>query len=300
MHSIHGKVMSSRLRATLAIALLWATACATVIQTPPPNLAPYTSISVFCDGFHSGLLIPVTPETSFLDGREGDPPSKSPYYDVGFGAESWDTSPVPRILLAAKLVCVGGPGVTYIGRSWARRPGVPGGPPVRQWWFEIDRGAWARVVCELRKRVPADACLVRPQGAYEYVIPADARWTILDNCHDFCRHMLAVVGLELSDPVGWTTASSFCAEMDSAQSYLEENGISVLGSPPEPECALPPPPADPSTPMTTASTHPCESVHGLQHDEDWLNHFVTCVGHRPCQTLTPIVACRQLGDLQCR
>jgi len=174
-------------------------------------------------------LVPALEETAFLDRGTADKPSTSPYIEVAFGAQGWFDSPTRGWLLAVRLALVGADGATMLARRWALRPGRPHGPLVRQWWFEVDESAWRALVAELRERVVLPDTFVRAPDAYVYVVPCAQRWTIFDNCHDFTLAMLAVVGLKLRPPLGWTSARSLAARLDEAVVELERRSVSVLG-----------------------------------------------------------------------
>jgi hypothetical protein len=228
--------MVLRCKTMAALALL--AGCAPVLRTPPPGLVPHREVTVFCDGFHSGLLLPAEPDTAFLDPRHDDALAASPRIEVGFGADGWRGGGETSSMTTMSLVLHGGPGLLLLARRSATRPARPEGPPVRTWDLTLDEAGWKALVAAIAARRVALPEIVRAPGQVEYIALSDRHWSVTANCHDFTREMLAETGLVLREPWFWSSADDLIDLLDAARSELAGRGIAVLGpelAPAEPE-----------------------------------------------------------------
>ena len=206
--------------------------CSTVRRLPPPGLVPAHELTVFTDGFHSGLILDREALPPDLDPRHDDEFASYPQISLHFGEERWTTGADASTRHALSLVFFPGRGVVQSDHTRAQLVDVPGLRPghVRQWTFPVTQSGIVRLRRVLRTEWMTGRVLVRPPGENSTLYLSPKAWSVFHSCHDFTVAMLAAAGLELK--TRWLyLGGGLAADLDDASAELEAAGIRVIGPP---------------------------------------------------------------------
>lgn len=215
----------------LLFAALLLSGCATGLARPARG-APVTdtdvTVVVFNDGFHSGLLVPRSPELADLDPQAEGPAVALPWLELGFGADAWVAAHDPGCCTATWLIFSRSPGVLMCEHlaNPTRKPRDPN-TTLHLWPLRFTAAAWQRLSTEIRTWV--DTGLVQPRQPTQasFMRFSTKRWTSFRNCNDFVIETLAPAGLEMVWRPAYTV-SGFAAVMEGVVTELERDGIKVI------------------------------------------------------------------------
>ena len=219
----------------LAGCLLLLAGCATLRTLPPPDLQPAHRITVFNDGFHSGVMLDKAALPPGFDPRSGDLPAQWPMLTVHFGEQLWTDGEDTSILHALRLVVVPGRGVVQSDHTRADLQDVPGVEfaHLRTWTFAVNQEGIDRLVAVLQQRWLDGRIMERQEGEASNLYPSPLSWSVFHSCHDFTVAMLRAAGLDLRGR--WLyLAGGLATDLDDASRELRVAGIRVIGVAPDP------------------------------------------------------------------
>lgn len=221
--------MNLRLPMMLLVGLSLA-GCATLRTLPPRDLTPAHEVTVFTDGFHSGLVLDKQALPADFDPRSGDEPASYPQISLHFGEERWTAGLDNSTLHAVGLVFVPGAGVIESDHTRSGLLDIPGlrHERLRIWTFPVDQAGMDRLLADLRTEWMSGIVMPRPPGETSTLYPSPKDWSVFHNCHDFTIGLLRSAGLDLRGR--WLyLAGGLATDLDDASAELEEAGIRVIG-----------------------------------------------------------------------
>ena len=216
----------------LLLALVLGAGCGTVRRLPPPGLVPAYELTVFTDGFHSGLILDREALPPDFDPRHDDELAAYPQISLHFGEERWTAGEDNSMLHALSLVILPGQGVVQSDHTRPQLIDVPGlrSGHVRLWTFPVTQAGIERLRRVLRTQWMTGRVLVRPPGENSTLYLSPQSWSVFHSCHDFTIAMLAAAGLELQ--TRWLyLGGGLAADLDDASAELKAAGIRVIGPP---------------------------------------------------------------------
>ena len=206
--------------------------CSTLRSVPPPGLTKAHEITVFTDGFHSGLVLDKQSLPADIDPRSGDEPASYPQLSLHFGEELWTAGIDNSMRHAVGLVFVPGRGVVQSDHTRSGLMDVPGlrHPYLREWTFAVTQAGMVRLIAELKGQWMTGIVMPRMAGETSTLYLSPRSWSALYNCHDFTVDLLRAAGLDLRGR--WVyLAGGLATDLDEASSELEAAGITVIGPP---------------------------------------------------------------------
>ena len=217
-----------RLLPLLLLALL-AGGCAGPRLAPPSTAAAVATVTVFDDGFHSGLLVPRRDRLADLDPQAAGPAATLPWLEIGFASGDWIASADPGCCTASRLLIIPSDGVLWcLHRPGPERPPRDADHPVRLWRLPLSAAAWDGVQDGILAWVdPAAPLVLRAPERDDFVRLSSRRWSVGGACHDFTADILARAGLHL----GWRpvlTSSGLRGQMDEALAAFAACGAAAL------------------------------------------------------------------------
>ncbi len=232
----HGLPSSSPLRRLLlSLLALLAVGCSTVRHLPPPGLVKARDLTVFTDGFHSGMVLERGILPAGFDPRTDDTPATWPQQTLHFGEERWTAGEDNSLLHAVGLVFIPGAGVVQSDHT---RPGLQDVPGLhldhlRTWTFAVDQAGVDRLLRDLRHAWLTGEILERPPDEASNLYRSPHSWSVFHNCHDFTVALLRSAGLDLRGrPI--YLAGGLARDLDDASAELAAAGIHVIGPAPVP------------------------------------------------------------------
>lgn len=208
---------------------------------PPASLPTiqheeFLVIRVFCDGFHSGVVLPraVVPsdlDPSALAGQD---------YRLGrsfhYGEQAWTSGEDMSDCHAVRLVFIPGTGVIQSDVTSLDTPEIPGTDrnKMRVWSFSASRAARDAIFLRLRNTWMEEAAQPRlaDDGGPSHLIACRRDWSVWRNCHDFTSDLLRAAGLDLPRHT-IATAGVLIDDLDLATQALAVAKFRVI-SPSEP------------------------------------------------------------------
>jgi hypothetical protein len=215
----------------LLCVLLLACGCSSVVRTmPPPGLTPAHQLTVFTDGFHSGVVLDKAALPVTLDPQGGDEPASWPQQTLHFGELKWTAGYDNSMWHALGLVIIPGEGVVQSDHT---RPGLVDVPglelgKLRMWNFPVNQEGMDAVVVNLKKNWFEGEIMPREIGTPSTLYPAQHTWSVYHNCHDFTLDLLRSAGLDLY-PRWLYLAGGMTTDLDEAQSEMARAGVTVIG-----------------------------------------------------------------------
>ncbi len=194
----------------------------------------FVTIRVFCDGFHSGLVLPRVSvpwdlEPSALAWQETRA-GRSFHY----GEQAWTSGEDMSRSHAIRLVFVPGTGVIQSDVTPLEVPDIPGTDPARMrvCSFPASRTARDAVFLRLRTEWMAEGAIPRLAGEGEpsHLIASRRDWSVWWNCHDFTADLLRAAGLDLPSHT-IATAGVLMEDLDLATKALAGSPMRVIGPP---------------------------------------------------------------------
>jgi hypothetical protein len=190
------------------------------------------TLTVFCDGFHSGLVVPAAEVDPVLSPVSG-PAARWPWLTLHFGERRTMLDPTTGCLHFASLAVVPGAALVQVDRhpaveadTW-RYLGVDE-RQVRLYRFTVDEAGWRAWQERLRSTWIAGPCLGRPPGDPTTYWPCPRTWSINDNCHDFTLSLVRAAGLPLR--ARWFYgARQMRLDLPRAQAELAAAGLTAIG-----------------------------------------------------------------------
>lgn len=219
----------------LAACLLLLAGCATLRSLPPKGLAPAHELTVFTDGFHSGLVLDKQTLPADFDPRSGDEPATYPHISLHFGEERWTAGLDNSAMHALGLVFIPGNGVIESDHTRSGLRDIPGLrlDSLRVWTFPVDQAGLDRLLADLRTEWMSGIVMPRPPGETSTLYPSPKSWSVFHNCHDFTVGLLRSAGLDMRGR--WIyLAGGLATDLDDASAELEAAGIRVIGLGPAP------------------------------------------------------------------
>jgi hypothetical protein len=204
--------------------------CATIRHAPPPGLKPAHEITVFTDGFHSGLILDRSALPASFDPRDGDEISRYPEISLHFGEEKWTAGEDNSWLHALSLVIIPGAGVVQSDHTRSGLIDIPGLhlERLRRWTFPVNQAGLDHLRLTLRRDWMTGIVLPRAEGEASNLYRSPKSWSVFHNCHDFTLDLLASAGLDLHRR--WLyLAGGLATDLDDASAELEAAGIRVIG-----------------------------------------------------------------------
>jgi hypothetical protein len=190
-------------------------ACTTARTGPLPTTgADGVPVVIFCDGFHSGLLIAKADWPGVLDpAPEGAPNSTS--WSVHFGEMAWMRGEATDDLHALSLFVRPQPGGVQVNHTDGLMVVPLGEAQLRTWTVRLPRSGIVAMEHRLRERWITRAYDPRLPGeaALLWVSPLD--WSIGTNCHDFTVDLLIAGGIPLRRRM-LTLAGGLSEDLDEA------------------------------------------------------------------------------------
>jgi hypothetical protein len=212
------------------VAVLLGAGCGTMRRLPPPALTAAHELTVFTDGFHSGLILDRESMPPDFDPRHDDELASYPQISLHFGEERWTAGEDNSMFHALSLVFFPGIGVVQSDHTRSQLIDVPGLRPghLRAWTFPVTQAGIDRLRQVLRTQWMTGRVLVRPPGENSTLYLSPQSWSVFHSCHDFTVAMLAAAGLELR--TRWLyLGGGLAADLDDASRELEAAGIRVIG-----------------------------------------------------------------------
>jgi len=201
---------------------------------PRADHEAFTTVRVFCDGFHSGLVLPRSVVPADLDPSRlaWDEPRTGRSFH--YGEQAWTSGEDMSRCHAARLAFVPGVGVIQTDVTPLDPVEIPGTDPerLRVWTFAISRTARDALFERLRHDwlAPGAHPILAGEGEPSHLIACRRDWSVWHNCHDFTVDLLRAAGLDLP---GHTiaTAGVLIDDLDLATEALNRHGITVIGPP---------------------------------------------------------------------
>jgi hypothetical protein len=220
------------LRLGLVVVLGWLlVGCSALTRHPPAARGPTHQLTVFCDDFHSGLIVAaaeVDPQISQVAGPAAD----WPLLTIHFGERRTMLDPTVGYLHFASLAVAPGPGLVQIDRHPTLSPatwrylGVDQ-ERVRLYRFSVDAAGWqAWQDCLREQWITGEPLAKTPDDPTTYW-PSRRDWSIADNCHDFTLSFVRAAGLPLQQR-WYYGARQMHLDLPRAQAELTAAGITAL------------------------------------------------------------------------
>lgn len=215
----------------LALLVLLCCGCSSVVRhMPPKDLTAAHQLTVFTDGFHSGIVVDKASLPVTLDPQGGDEPASWPQQTLHFGEVKWTSGYDNSMWHAIGLAFVPGEGVVQSDHTRNGLVDVPGLElgKLRMWNFPINQAGIDAMVANLQQNWLAGTVMPREPGTPSTLYPALHTWSIYHNCHDFTFDMLRSAGLDLH--TRWLyLAGGLTNDLDEAQREMARAGITVIG-----------------------------------------------------------------------
>ena len=213
------------------IALWLLAGCSALTRKPAPVSGPTHELTVFCDNFHSGLIVPaaeVDPAFSRVDG----PAATWPLLTIHFGERRTMLDPTVGYGHFAVLVVVPSAALVQVDRhpaintdTW-RYLGVDEAH-VRLYRFTVDEAGWqAWQACLRSQWIGGEPIAKEPTDPTTYW-PSRRDWSVTDNCHDFTLSFVRAAGLPLQQR-WYYGARQMRLDLPRAQAELAAAGITVI------------------------------------------------------------------------
>ena len=211
--------------------LLLGCGCASIVRTmPPKDLKAAHQLTVFTDGFHSGIVVDKSSLPEILDPQTGDEPASWPQQTLHFGEVKWTSGADNSMWHAIGLGIIPGEGVVQSDHTRNGLVDVPGLDfgKMRMWNFPVNQAGIDALVLDLKTNWMSGIVMPREPGTPSTLYPSSRRWSLYHNCHDFTIDMLRSAGLDLH--TRWLyLAGGLTADLDEAQREMAKAGITVIG-----------------------------------------------------------------------
>jgi hypothetical protein len=215
--------------ALLALVLLGG--CSSLTRLPPPGAQGVVEVLVFCDSFHSGLVVPAAAVTSGLS-VVGGRPVDWPWLTIHYGERGTMLDPTTGCVHWSRLAVDPMPGLVQVDRHPVIGPaawhylGVDG-TTVKLYRFTVDAAGWQALQDRLRTTWIEGPHVPKSESDPTTYWPCPRDWALHDNCHDFTLDLLRAAGLPLrSRPI--VGARQMRIDLDRAEEVLAQAGITVL------------------------------------------------------------------------
>lgn len=221
--------MSVRLCALLIVGLLL-TSCSTLRSLPPKDLKAAHQLTVFTDGFHTGVLLDKASLPADFDPQSGDDIAERPYITIHFGEEKWTSGVDNSWTHALGLVFFPGSGVVQSDHTRTALEDVPGleMDKIHTWVFPVNQAGNERMVERLQKKWMTGIVMTRREGEASSLYLSPESWSVFNSCHDFTIDMLRAAGLDMRGR--WLyLADSMTKDLNNASIELKDAGITVIG-----------------------------------------------------------------------
>ncbi len=209
------------------------TGCATLRSLPPKDLTPAHQVTVFCDGFHTGLLLDKTSMPADFDPHNDDAIAARPFLTIHFGEEKWTSGADNSWTHALGLVFFPGEGVVQSDHTRTALEDVPGldMDKIQTWVFKVNQAGNDRMIERLQHDWMTGIVMTRKAGESSSLYLSPQSWSVFNSCHDFTIDMLRAAGLDIRGR--WLyLAGGMAKDLNAATHELEEAGITVIGPAP--------------------------------------------------------------------
>jgi hypothetical protein len=218
-----------------AVLLLTLVGCArSPASLPAGDQEAYTTLRVFCDGFHSGLVLPRSAVPPELDPSRRAWGETRPGRSFHYGEQAWTSGEDMSRCHAARLAFIPGVGVIQSDVTPLAMPDIPGteARSLRVWTFVISRRGCDALFERLRQEwlEPGAEPVLAGEGEPSHLIACRRKWSVWHNCHDFTVDILRAAGLEMPSHT-IATAGVLIEDLDLAVRALDRRGILVIGPP---------------------------------------------------------------------
>lgn len=221
--------MSLRLLGFLLVGLLF-TGCSTLRSVPPQGLQAAHQLTIFTDGFHTGVLLDKASLAADFDPLTGDDIAERPYVTIHFGEEKWTSGADNSWTHALGLVFFPGSGVVQSDHTRAALEDVPALDldNIQTWVFSVNQAGNERMIERLQKKWMTGIVMTRREGESSSLYLSPESWSVFNSCHDFTIDMLRAAGLDMRGR--WLyLADSMTKDLNNASIELKEAGITVIG-----------------------------------------------------------------------
>ncbi len=229
--------MNMRLGLISLMACAWLTlsGCSTLRTLPPADLVAAHKVTVFSDGFHTGLLLDKAALPADFDPHPVDEIAARPFITVHFGEERWTSGADNSWTHALGLVFIPGPGVVQSDHTRQDLGDVPGleMDKLRVWVFPVNQAGNDRMVAQLQHEWMTGIVMTRREGEASSLYLSPQSWSVFNSCHDFTIDLLRAAGLDIRGR--WLyLAGGMATDLDEAETELRAAGITVIGIEPAP------------------------------------------------------------------
>ena len=165
---------------------------------PASPTRPSKHLTVFCDGFHSGLLIRKADLGLALDDSlVGEAPSY-PWWTIHFGERRWMLAEDTTLSHALGLFFRPLPGGLQINHTTPDLDNVGVDQEhLRRWTFTVSDADLANLRARLREHWLREVLEARPEWDNTLTVAAPLDWSVWENCHDFTVDLLRAAGIDL-------------------------------------------------------------------------------------------------------
>jgi hypothetical protein len=191
----------------LACALLSTVGCgAPRVHRPHGACDPVLTITVFNDGFHSGIILPYAGMPIDLDRQRGQVPVPLPFVEIGFGESQWVQNLDRSFLHMVRLGMWPSQGMLLLINHPQPRRDDRGEVPATYHEIQLTGGGRDALYAEIAHWLDRAHVYVRPPTDPLFLYRSTRAYTPFRNCHDFTICLLRAARFPIKR--GWLNTSS--------------------------------------------------------------------------------------------
>ena len=212
----------------LAAAVLAGGCGARAPHRPTRDPAPALVVTVFDDGFHSGLILPYADAPTALDAQRGEATAPLPFVEIGFGEARWMQDIDRGWVHAVRIALWPSDGMLMLVNLPERRRPDRDRTPTRYWQVPVTAAGGRALFARIERWIDRSKRYVRPPDDPLFFFAGSRNYTPFRDCHDFTIDLLRAARFPIERR--WlATAGGFDRGMDSGMAALAEAGIAAVG-----------------------------------------------------------------------
>jgi len=198
------------------------------VHRPADPSPPALTVTVFNDGFHSGVIVPYAGMPITLDRQRPEAANPLPYVEIGFGEAKWVQNLDRSFLHLLRLGIWPSHGMLMMVNHDERRRTDPKSRRTRYWDIQLTEGGKRAFYAEIAGWLDQRQLYMRSADDPLFLYASTRDYTVFRNCHDFTIEVLAAARFPVARGCV-NTSGSLDRNIAVGIKRLREEGLESVG-----------------------------------------------------------------------